>query len=259
MTAEELDEVIEKAVKAFEKIEVVDTELAERLVEQGILSYDDLSVMEISDLVNTIEGLTEEQAIEIVAKAEVLAEAQTEELPRRKGARASASEPAPAVETLEEGESETDTDISADGSPTADEYTETDSVNPVSTMPQPWNPARPCPPSRVQRGRGRIIPTTARIRSVTRPATTRSTTWPWRKRNPITRPMVMRYLPRLAMKIRAKAFEIVTEAVEQSGPEAAAAAPSATNREPAVSPRHSTPPASASLSNQHSDGARRSG
>ena len=43
--------------------------------------------MEISDLVNTIEGLTEEQAVEIVAKAEVLAEAQTEELPRRKGAR----------------------------------------------------------------------------------------------------------------------------------------------------------------------------
>ena len=63
MTAEELDEVIEKAVKAFEKIEGVDIELAERLVEQGILSYDDLSVMEIADLVNTIEGLTEEQAI----------------------------------------------------------------------------------------------------------------------------------------------------------------------------------------------------
>ena len=50
MTAEELDEVIEKAVKAFEKIEIVETELAERLVEQGILSFDDLSVMEISDL-----------------------------------------------------------------------------------------------------------------------------------------------------------------------------------------------------------------
>ena len=86
MTAEELDEVIEKAVKAFEKIDAVDTELAERLVEQGILSYDDLSVMEITDLVNTIEGLTEEQAVEIVARAEILAEEQTEELPRRKGA-----------------------------------------------------------------------------------------------------------------------------------------------------------------------------
>src|SRR5579883_1632664 len=93
MTAEELDEVIEKAVKAFERIEAVDTELAERLVEQGILSYDDLSVMEIADLVNTIEGLSEELAIDIVARAEVLAEEQSEELPRRKGARPPAEEP----------------------------------------------------------------------------------------------------------------------------------------------------------------------
>jgi N utilization substance protein A len=91
MTAEELDEVIEKAVKAFEKIEGVETELAERLVEQGILSYDDLSVMEIADLVNTIEGLSEEQATEIVARAETLAEEQSEDLPRRKGGRAAAS------------------------------------------------------------------------------------------------------------------------------------------------------------------------
>jgi transcription termination/antitermination protein NusA len=126
MTAEELDEVIEKAVKAFEKIEVVETELAERLVEQGILSFDDLSVMEISDLVNTIDGLTEEQAVEIVARAEVLAEAQTEELPRRKGARGIASEPTPVVEIIEEGESETSTDLSADGSSPAEEFTEAD-------------------------------------------------------------------------------------------------------------------------------------
>ena len=91
MTAEELDEVIEKAVKSFEKIDNVETELAERLVEQGILSYDDLSVMEIADLVNTIEGLTEEQATEIVTRAEVLAEEQSEELPRRKGGRAAAA------------------------------------------------------------------------------------------------------------------------------------------------------------------------
>jgi len=91
MTAEELDEVIDKAVKAFEKIDGVETELAERLVEQGILSYDDLSVMEIADLVNTIEGLSEEQATGIVARAEVLAEELSEELPRRKGGRAAAA------------------------------------------------------------------------------------------------------------------------------------------------------------------------
>jgi len=126
MTAEELDEVIDKAVKAFEKIEVVDTELAERLVEQGILSYDDLSVMEIADLVNTVEGLTEEQAVEIVARAEVLAESQTEDLPRRKGSRAAAIEPSVVAETLEEGESESAEGSPADGLPGDDESPATD-------------------------------------------------------------------------------------------------------------------------------------
>jgi transcription termination/antitermination protein NusA len=87
MTSEELDELIEKAVAAFTKIEGVDTNLAEKLVEQGILSFDDLSVMEIDDLVNTIEGLNEELAVEIVGRAEVLAEEQADEMPRRKGAR----------------------------------------------------------------------------------------------------------------------------------------------------------------------------
>ena len=93
MTSEELDELIEKAVAAFTRIDAVDTDLAEKLVEQGILSYDDLSVMEISDLVNTIEGLTEEQAVEIVGRAETLAEEQAEELPRRKGQRPAAAPP----------------------------------------------------------------------------------------------------------------------------------------------------------------------
>jgi transcription termination/antitermination protein NusA len=135
MTAEELEEVIEKAVKAFEKIDLVDVELAERLVEQGILSYDDLSVMEISDLVNTIEGLTEEQAMEIVARAEVLAEEQTDELPRRKGSRGSAaSEPAPVVESLEEGDAETAVDSSAELEQGEDEFVDTDSDQSSTTF-----------------------------------------------------------------------------------------------------------------------------
>jgi N utilization substance protein A len=111
MTAEGLDEVIEKAVKSFEKIDVVDTELAERLVEQGILSFDDLSVMEITDLVNTIEGITEEQAVKIVSKAEILAELQTEGLPQRRGARAAESAPAGLVAVLEQGETERRNDL----------------------------------------------------------------------------------------------------------------------------------------------------
>jgi N utilization substance protein A len=135
MTAEELEEVIEKAVKAFEKIDLVDTELAERLVEQGILSYDDLSVMEISDLVNTIEGLTEEQAMEIVARAEVLAEEQTDELPRRKGSRGSAaSEPAPAAVSLEEGDVETAVDSSAELEQGDDEFAEPEAEQSLATL-----------------------------------------------------------------------------------------------------------------------------
>jgi transcription termination/antitermination protein NusA len=264
MTAEELDEVIEKAVKAFEKIEVVDTELAERLVEQGILSYDDLSVMEISDLVNTIEGLTEEQAVEVVAKAEVLAEAQTEELPRRKGARASASEPAPVIETLLEGESETetetesetDTDVSADGSPTADEFIQTDSesgIDDAATLES----SSALPSERVNEVAGEFLTddSTDSERDEASDDEIHDLALAEEKSNYSPHGHEVSSPP--SDEDQGESIRIVTEAVEQSGPEAAAAAPSATNREPAVSPRHSTPPTSASLSNQHSDGARR--
>ncbi len=99
MTSDELDELIEKAVGLFTKIDQVDTDLAERLVEQGILSYDDLSVMEIDALIATIEGLDEDRVNAIVARAEVLAEESTEETPRRKGARTS---PPPVAQRLED-------------------------------------------------------------------------------------------------------------------------------------------------------------
>src|SRR3954452_15251938 len=117
MTSEELDELIEKAVAAFVKIEGVDTDLGEKLVEQGILSFDDLSVMEIDDLVNTIEGLSEEQAMDVVARAEVLAEEQAEEMPRRKGART----PAPALVEGGEAAAEGDGGAGRGARPTLDD------------------------------------------------------------------------------------------------------------------------------------------
>ena len=126
MTAEELDEVIEKAVKAFEKIEVVDTELAERLVEQGILSFDDLSVMEIADLVNTIEGLTEEQAVEIVARGRGARRGPDRGTAAPQGARAFASEPAPVVEAIDTEEGETARDLPADESAAEEEFSDND-------------------------------------------------------------------------------------------------------------------------------------
>jgi transcription termination/antitermination protein NusA len=260
MTAEELDEVIEKAVKAFEKIEVVDTELAERLVEQGILSYDDLSVMEISDLVNTIEGLTEEQAVEVVAKAEVLAEAQTEELPRRKGARASASEPAPVIETLLEGESETesetdtDTDVSADGSPTADEFIQTDSesgIDDAATLES----SSALPSERVNEVAGEFLTddSTDSERDEASDDEIHDLALAEEKSNYSPHGHEVSSPP--SDEDQGESIRIVTEAVEQSGPESPAGAPPAANREPAVSPRHSAPPPSTSTANPRSDGA----
>ena len=121
MTSEELDELIEKAVLAFTRIDGIDNGLAEKLVEQGILSYDDLSVMEIVDLVNTIDDLTEEVAVAIVGRAEALAEEQADDMPRRKGARPMAPAiPADAPnpdKPITLAELFTDNAVDADGNP----------------------------------------------------------------------------------------------------------------------------------------------
>jgi N utilization substance protein A len=73
MTREELEEAIERAVTGFSAIEGVDDSLAEKLVGEGYLSYDDLSVIEPDDLME-MGSLTAEQVDSIVAQAEVKAE-----------------------------------------------------------------------------------------------------------------------------------------------------------------------------------------
>ncbi len=73
MTREELDEQIEQAVAGYASLEGVADELAERLVGEGFLSYDDLSVIEPDDLME-MGGLTEEQVDAIVRQAEQKAE-----------------------------------------------------------------------------------------------------------------------------------------------------------------------------------------
>lgn len=69
MTREELDEQIERAVAGFSSLEGVDEALAEKLVGEGYLSYDDLSVIE-PDVLMELGGLTQEQVDAIVAQAE---------------------------------------------------------------------------------------------------------------------------------------------------------------------------------------------
>jgi len=72
MTNEELEEQIDRAVTGFSQIEGMTEELAQKLVEQGYLSYDDLSVIE-PDALMEMGGLTEEQVDVITNQAEVLA------------------------------------------------------------------------------------------------------------------------------------------------------------------------------------------
>jgi N utilization substance protein A len=73
MTREELEEQIGRAVTGFSSLEGVSDELAEALVGEGFLSYDDLSVIEPDELI-AMGGLTEDQANVIVEQAEERAE-----------------------------------------------------------------------------------------------------------------------------------------------------------------------------------------
>lgn len=69
MTQEELDQQIERATAGYASIEGLDESLAERLVGEGFLSYDDLSVIEPDDLME-MGGLSAEAVDAIVAEAE---------------------------------------------------------------------------------------------------------------------------------------------------------------------------------------------
>jgi N utilization substance protein A len=69
MTQEELEEQIERAVAGFSSLEGVTEDVANRLVGEGFLSYDDLSVIEPDALMEMGE-LTAEQVDAVVALAE---------------------------------------------------------------------------------------------------------------------------------------------------------------------------------------------
>jgi transcription termination/antitermination protein NusA len=73
MTQEELAQAIERAVEGFSSLTGVEEELANRLVEEGFLSYDDLSIIE-PDALMAMGNLSEEDANIIVEQAEERAE-----------------------------------------------------------------------------------------------------------------------------------------------------------------------------------------
>ena len=69
MTAKELEKQLDRAVDAFMELEGMTDDLAQRLVEQGYLSYDDLSVIE-PDALMEMGGMTAEQVDAIVEQAD---------------------------------------------------------------------------------------------------------------------------------------------------------------------------------------------
>ncbi len=73
MTHDELNEGIERAVNWFSELPNVSEELVEAFIEEGFLSYDDLTFLEPADLAE-LAGVTEEQAAEMIAFAEEAAE-----------------------------------------------------------------------------------------------------------------------------------------------------------------------------------------
>ena len=72
MTQDELAESIDRAVNGFSQLEGMSVDLAERLVEEGFLSYDDLSVIE-PDALMAMGEMTEEEVDTIVTQAEAKA------------------------------------------------------------------------------------------------------------------------------------------------------------------------------------------
>jgi N utilization substance protein A len=69
MTHDELNEGIEKAVNWFGQLPGITEELVEAFIEEGFLSYDDLTFLEPAQLAE-LAGVTEEQAEEMIAFAE---------------------------------------------------------------------------------------------------------------------------------------------------------------------------------------------
>jgi transcription termination/antitermination protein NusA len=73
MTHDELNEGIERAVNWFSEVPNVSEELVEAFIEEGFLSYDDLTFLEPAELAE-LAGVTEEQAAEMIDYAEEAAE-----------------------------------------------------------------------------------------------------------------------------------------------------------------------------------------
>ena len=125
MTGEELDDELEEALTGFSSLEGMNEELAERLVVEGFLSYDDLSVIE-PDALAEMGGLEPAQVIAVIeqaerkaAEAEALAQEERRrqrEEDRRKAADREQAEAGGPCGSSDENSTSDDSDTSQNGS-----------------------------------------------------------------------------------------------------------------------------------------------
>src|SRR5205807_8692514 len=93
MTHDELNESIDRAVGWFSAVPNVSEELVEAFIEEGFLSYDDLTFLEPAQL-GELAGVTEDQAEEMILFAEEAAERVEEEVKVAKAEEATRPMPA---------------------------------------------------------------------------------------------------------------------------------------------------------------------
>ncbi len=103
MTRDELEADLEKAIEGYALIEGVTSDLADRLVGEGFLSFDDLSIIEPNDLMQ-IGDISLDEAESIIAQAEEFA-AREEEYNEKKKKERSQEGPSESAES-ENGETE---------------------------------------------------------------------------------------------------------------------------------------------------------
>ena len=102
MTREELDDEIDRAVTGFSSLEGVEPELAEKLVGEGFLSYEELSTIEPDDLME-MGGLSEEQVDVIIKQADARAAEAEKVVAEQRRQRREKERAATAAETTEDG------------------------------------------------------------------------------------------------------------------------------------------------------------
>lgn len=142
MTEDELNDQLESSVMAFGEVPHISNELAESLVAQGFLSFDDLSIIEPDQLAE-LGGLTEEQCEAIVEFADQESERLEKELQKRRADARIAAAAAPA-ETPADTEAVEETEATEEAETAAEETEEAvDAESAVATSDEEAVAAEP--------------------------------------------------------------------------------------------------------------------